>query len=54
MDLYINKETNEYVFVDGIRSLIVSEKEFKEIQEFGMSGVLLKLQRDQRSSQSPQ
>lgn len=47
MELYFNKETKEYVFVDGKKTLTISEKEFNDLRRFGMSGILLKLHRDQ-------
>lgn len=54
MDLYFNKETKEYVFVDNNGTLTVSELEFNEMKKAGMSGVLLKLARDQRRQQDSQ
>ncbi|MFH0861007.1 MAG: hypothetical protein V1921_07385 [Candidatus Altiarchaeota archaeon] len=48
MELYYNKETGEYVFIEGSRTLTVSEKEFQEMKKAGMSGILLRLSRDQK------
>ncbi len=50
MELFFNPETNEYVFHEEGKSLVVTEKEFEDMRKFGMSGVLLRLSKDEAKS----